>query len=121
MNTLTDRQRVNAALKNVRTRGTQIKLNVPMMSVFTSSDVLEEHGFDLSENWAYARGRDGEYGVKFNRSGDLKFGRYGEGRKLYVKFSNPMAARNVADGFRSQGFEVEWDGSEKTAVVVTLG
>lgn len=121
MNTLTDRQRVNAALKNVRTRGTQIKLNVPMMSAFTDVSVLTEHGLDTSRNWAYARGRDGEHGVKFNRAGDFKFGRFGEGRKLYVKFSNLMAARNVADGFRSQGFEVEWDGSEKTAVVVTLG
>lgn len=120
--TITDtrstKQRWDRAIRNARKAGVTVKVNVRVCcyscTTPTMLDMTDEEA--KTEPYAWIIGTQGQ-AVRFDRvtgdprpeTHDVPHFKHGNG-----------AGRALADAFRAEGFEVEWDGSDARAVGVRL-
>lgn len=127
---LTMKARFRSALKEIRANGVKVRQNVQKCC---RGCVTEEKLGMKSENEAYAftyGGQGNAYtwvdddNAPVSRDSLRKFQRRGYGRpnlrpvnSIYFNHGND-SGQVIAESFKNNGFEVDWDGSEMKCVVV---
>lgn len=125
----TTQDRYAAAVKAIRKSGVAIRQNVSACCRGCAEPFKTTKGFD-AETTPYAWNFGGQGGaIRWSGNGEYtylpsdtyRYGRSGNPstQKVYFNHGNGSAERIVA-AFKAEGFEVEWDGEQRSCVEVTV-
>jgi len=115
--------RFKRAIKAIRAEGIIWKSNVRQCCRgCVSHTQLGLASTDSTEPYAWTFGGQG-HAIRWDENGDVRKSDKGWRSETftyaYINWGNG-SAQKVADAFRAEGFEVEWDGTDSDTVTVTL-